>query len=130
MVRATGETRVGNIRDIFAQRDWNTIEDQEENKEFGVERMLGDHVDGPAAPGLDALRRSRFPLLHSRREAVGNAQGRRSDEGKFPRENFAESISEISHLMFRLAAANYSDEAYGSHRRGSSSGGSPRAMGQ
>jgi hypothetical protein len=47
--RETGDGGVRNIRDVFAQRDWNTIVDADGNKLFGVEQLLADEIDGPVA---------------------------------------------------------------------------------
>jgi Protein of unknown function (DUF4238) len=103
------------VRDIFARRDWNTIEDEDGNKDFGVEKFLADQVDGPAAPALEDLRHGRFPLLGWRREAVAIFMSAQLVRGRFAREALSEFISEVSGMMLRITAANYTDELWAKH---------------
>ncbi len=112
MVRATGETHITNIRDVFARRDWNTVEDANGNKEFAVERLLAEHIDGPAASALENLRQGEFPLLEWRREAIAMFMSAQLNRGKLVRDNLAKFISEVSGLMLRMSALNYSDEQW------------------
>jgi hypothetical protein len=110
--RNTGEGGIRNVRDAFAQRDWNTIVDPEGNKEFGAERLLAEHIEAPAAPALEDLRKGRFPLLEWRREALAMFMSAQLSRGRIVRESLAQSISEVTRLMVMMAAAHYSDEQW------------------
>jgi hypothetical protein len=68
--RATGGGGIRNVRDAFSQRDWNTIKTEDGLKEFGVERVLAEHIDAEATPALEATRRHEFPLSRTDREAL------------------------------------------------------------
>src|ERR1700727_1788243 len=69
--RRTGQVRGPmTVRDIFAERDYNTIIDADGNRDFAAERLLAKHVEDVAAPGLEALREGRFPLGERDREHV------------------------------------------------------------
>ena len=59
--RASGEGGLRNVRDIFAQRDWNTIVDADGNRNVVVEKLLADYVESTAQPpcGRCAPARSR-----------------------------------------------------------------------
>jgi hypothetical protein len=110
--RYTGEGGIRSVRDAFAQRDWNTIVDDEGNKDFGVERLMAEHIEAPAAPALADLREGRFPLPEWRREALAMFMSAQLSRGRIVRENLAESLAEVSRMSVSLAAANYSDEQW------------------
>jgi hypothetical protein len=110
--KATGEGGLRNVRNTFAKRDWNTIEDGAGTKEFGVEVLLADNVDALAAPALQAMRDGRFPLEPADREAMAVFMAAQLNRGRAPRQNLSEFIAEVSHLMLRQAALNYTDEQW------------------
>lgn len=108
--KRSGEGGVRNVRDAFSQRDWNTIKTEEGLKEFGVERVLAEHVDAEAAPALEATREHQFPLSRRDREALAMFMSAQLSRGRAVREGLAESIVEVNRLLLRLGAVNYSDE--------------------
>jgi Protein of unknown function (DUF4238) len=59
--RRTGQPRGPmTVRDIFAERDYNTIVDADGNRDFSAEGLLAEHVEDVAAGGLQALRAGAF----------------------------------------------------------------------
>jgi Protein of unknown function (DUF4238) len=108
--KRTGEGGLRNVRDAFSQRDWNTIKTEEGLKEFGVERVLAEHIDGQAASALEATREHRFPLSRPDREALAMFMSAQLSRGRAVREGLAESIVEVNRLLLRMGAVNYSDE--------------------
>jgi hypothetical protein len=101
---------VRNVRDVFAQRDWNTIVDADGNKLFGVEQLLADEIDGPAAAVLQGIRdESSFPLGQYEREVLALFMSAQLTRGRVIRENLVQSISEVNSMMLKVAAANYTD---------------------
>jgi Protein of unknown function (DUF4238) len=110
--KATAEGGLRNVQNTFAERDWNTIEDAAGIKEFGVERLLAGHVDAMAAPALQAMRDGRFPLDRADREAMAVFMSAQLTRGRAPRQNLAEFVAQVSHLMLRQAAVSYTDEQW------------------
>ncbi|MEA2362612.1 MAG: hypothetical protein QOD71_1757 [Thermoleophilaceae bacterium] len=60
--RRTSERHLSNVRDIFKERDWNTVVDEEGNRDYAVEELLAERIDGPAAPVFEPRMSSRWPL--------------------------------------------------------------------
>jgi hypothetical protein len=89
--RATGEGGVRSVRDVFAQRDWNTVVDEDGNKDFSVEELLAQYIDGPAATAIGELRRDRFPLMEWHRDALALFMAAQLSRGRMPRENVSSS---------------------------------------
>jgi hypothetical protein len=108
--KRSGEGGIRNVRDAFSRRDWNTIKTEEGLKEFGVERVLAEHIDAQAAPALEATREHQFPLSRPDREALAMFMSAQLSRGRAVREGLAESIVEVNRLLLRLGAVNYSDE--------------------
>jgi len=111
--RRTGQARGPmTVRDIFAERDYNTIIDADGNRDFAAERLLAEHVEDVAAPGLDALRAGRFPLGERDREHVALFMAAQLSRGRTIRNNLAEAISEAMSMALSLSAQNASDEHF------------------
>lgn len=108
--KATGGGGIRNVRDAFSQRDWNTIKTEDGLKEFGVERVLAEHIDAEATPALEATRRHDFPLSRTDREALAMFMAAQLSRGRAVREGLAESIVEVNRLLLHQVAAHYSDE--------------------
>lgn len=108
--RATGEGGVRSVRDVFAQRDWNTVVDEDGNKDFSVEGLLAQYIDGPAAPVLGELRRDIFPLTERHRDALALFLAAQLTRGRMPRENVAKFVVDLNRQMLRMTVANYTDE--------------------
>jgi Protein of unknown function (DUF4238) len=108
--KGSGESGIRNVRDAFSQRDWNTIKTDDGLGEFGVERLLAEHVDAEAAPALEATRERRFPLSRPDREAIAVFISAQLSRGRAARVALSGSIVEASRLLLRLGAVNYSDE--------------------
>lgn len=109
---ATGERGLRNVKDVFAQRDWNTVTDADGNRYFEVEQMLADRIDSPAAPALAALRRGEFPLTPWHRAALARFMAAQLTRGRAIRENLTEFIIDTTRSMVSMAAANYTDEQW------------------
>jgi Protein of unknown function (DUF4238) len=110
--KATAKGGLRNVQNTFAERDWNTIEDAAGTKEFGVEKLLADHVDALAAPALQAMRDGRFPLDSGDREAMAVFMAAQLNRGRATRQNLSEFLVEVSHLILRQAAISYTDEQW------------------
>ena len=109
---STGEGGVRNVRDTLKQRDWNTIVDAAGEKEFGIEELLAEHVDGAAAPAFHAIRERKFPLTPGARKSLAIWMSAQLSRGRVPRVNLSEFISESSRLMVKAAAVHYTDEKW------------------
>jgi hypothetical protein len=107
--RATGERRLSNVADIFAERDWNTIKDAEGNNEYVIERFLADNIDSPVAPALAALREGVFLLDFEKYERLAVFMSAQLTRGRFPRENLKRFVQEVNQTALRVAVANYTD---------------------
>lgn len=109
--RQTGQARGPiTVRDIFAERDYNTIIDVDGNRDFAAERLLAEHVEDVAAPGLAALRAGRFPLGESDCEYVALFIAAQLSRGRTIRDNLAGAMSEAMSMALSLSAQNASDE--------------------
>lgn len=93
------------VRDIFAERDYNTIVDAAGNRDFAAERLLAEHVEDVAVPGLEALRAGRFPLGERDRERVALFMAAQLSRGRTIRNNLAEAISEAMSMALSGEAA-------------------------
>lgn len=100
------------VRDIFVERDYNTILDAEGNPDFAAERLLAEHVEDVAAPGLEALRAGRFPLGERDREHVALSMAAQLSRGRVIRNNLAEAMSEAMSMALSLSAQNASVEHF------------------
>jgi hypothetical protein len=100
------------VRDIFAERDYNTVVDAAGNRDFAAERLLAEHVEDVAVPGLEALRAGRFPLGERDRERVALFIAAQLSRGRTIRNNLAEAISEAMSMALSLSAQNASDEHF------------------
>ncbi len=105
--KTSGEGGIRNVRDAFSQRDWNTIKTEGGLKEFGVERVLAEHIDAEAASALEATRKHQFPLSRPDREALAMFMSAQLSRGRAVREGSAGSIIEVHRLLLRLGAMNY-----------------------
>jgi hypothetical protein len=111
--RGTGKARPpSNIRDIFAERDYNTILDAEGNRDFAAEQLLAEHVEAASAHGLEALREGQFPLNDIDRGQVAIFMAAQLSRGRTIRNNFNEAISEVMSMALSLTAQNASDEHF------------------
>jgi hypothetical protein len=110
--RSTGEGGLRNVRDIFAQRDWNTIVDADGTKLFDIEQLIAESIDEPAAAALDAVRADRFPLSDEEASALATFMSAQLTRGRVIRENLMDFVSEVTTSVLRLAAAHYSDEQW------------------
>jgi hypothetical protein len=107
--RATGDGGLRNVRDIFAQRDWNTIVDAEGNRNFEVEKLLADYVESAAQPALQAMRSGTFPLSEEDRDALALFMSAQLGRGRVIRANLTESLSEVMRMALSIAGDKYSD---------------------
>jgi hypothetical protein len=104
--RESGHARpASNIRDIFAERDYNTIIDADGNRDFRAEQMLAEHVETASAPGLEALRAGTFPLSDIDRQQVAIFMA-----GRAPRRPYRVAIA----IARRAGARSQSDRAIAS----------------
>jgi Protein of unknown function (DUF4238) len=111
--RARGHARpASNIRDILAERDYNTIIDADGNRDFRAEQMLAEHVETASAPGLEALRAGTFPLSDIDRQQVATFVAAQLTRGRAIRNNFTEALSEVMSMALSLTAQNASDEHF------------------
>jgi hypothetical protein len=110
LIRATGEGGLRNVRDIFAQRDWNTIVDAEGNRNFEVEKLLADYVESTAKPALQTMRSNKFPLSDEDRAAMGVFLSAQLGRGRVIRTSLTESLSEVMRMALSVAGKNYTDE--------------------
>jgi hypothetical protein len=107
--RMTGEGGLRNVRDIFAQRDWNTIIDADGNRDFRVEKLLADFVESTAQPALEAAGRGDYPLSEEDRDALALFMAAQLTRGRVIRANLTESLSEVMRMSLSIAAQNYTD---------------------
>lgn len=110
--KTTAKGGLRNVQNTFAERDWNTVEDAAGTKEFGVEKLLADHVDALAAPALQAMRDGRFPLDSADREAMAVFMAGQLNRGRAIRQNLSEFVAQVNHLMLSQAAISYTDEQW------------------
>lgn len=107
--RATGESGLRNVRDVFKRRDWNAIKTADGELDFAVEHFLADHVDSPAAPALAQLREGKFPLGRDLEVALSTFMAAQLTRGRVIRENLSRVVEQSSRQMLSLAAQHYSD---------------------
>jgi hypothetical protein len=111
--RETGEARPpSNVRDIFAERDYNTVLDADGNRDFGAELLLAEHVEDAAKHGLDALRAGAFPLSDIDRQQVAIFMAAQLSRGRALRTNFGEALSEVMSMALSMSAQYGSDEHF------------------
>jgi hypothetical protein len=111
--RATGQARGPmTIRDIFAERDYNTIIDADGNRDYAAEQLLAEHVEAEAARGLERLRTGAFPLAEIDRGLVAIFMAAQLSRGRALRNNFVDAISEVMSMALTLTAQNASDEPF------------------
>lgn len=111
--RETGQTRPpSNVRDIFAERDYNTVLDADGNRDFAAERLLAEHVEDAAKDGLEALRAGAFPLSDIDREHVAVFMAAQLSRGRALRGNFSDALSEVMSQALSLSAQYGSDEHF------------------
>lgn len=105
--RRTGEGGLRNVRDVFKRRDWNTIKTEDDELDFAVEELLGERVDGPAAPAIAALRDGNFPLGRDLEVPLSTFMAAQLTRGRVVRENLTRVVARSSRQMVSLAARNY-----------------------
>ena len=111
--RETGQARPpSSVRDIFAERDYNTVFDAKSNRDFGAERLLAEHVEDAAKHGLDALRAGSFPLTDTDREQVAIFMAAQLSRGRALRSNFSDALSEVMSMALSMSAQYGSDEHF------------------
>ena len=111
--RESGQARPpGNIRDIFAERDYNTILDADDNRDFRAEGMLAEHVEAASARGLEALRAGGFPLSDIDRRQVAKFMSAQLTRGRVIRNNLSDALGEVMSMALSVAAQNASDEHF------------------
>lgn len=111
--RESGEARPpSNVRDIFAERDYNTVVDADGNRDFGAERLLAEHVEDAAKHGLDALRAGAFPLSDIDYQQVAIFMAAQLSRGRALRTNFGEALSEVMSMALSLSAQYGSDQHF------------------
>ena len=111
--RETGEARPpSNVRDIFAERDYNTVLDAAGNRDFRAEQLLAEHVEAASARGLDALRAGAFPLSEIDRQQVAIFMSAQLTRGRVIRDNLTDALSEVMSMALSVATQNASDEHF------------------
>lgn len=108
--RATGATTTRNVRDLFKRRDYNTIVDEEGNRDLRVEEFLAAEIEDPGARVLDRIRGGTFPLDDERRDVLGLWMAAQLVRGNEWRENVSEFLVNTNRTLLRMAAAHYPDE--------------------
>jgi hypothetical protein len=110
--RSTGERHVSNVRDIFRVRDWNTVYDEDGNRDYAVEELLAQRIDGPAAPVFAGLQRDEFPLGPESRRAMARFLSAQPSRGRHSRQALSEFITDVNRHSVALAAQHYTDEQW------------------
>lgn len=111
--RETGQARApGTIRDIFAERDYNTILDADGARDVRIERLLAEDVETASAPGLQALGASAFPLSEADRQQVAIFMATQLTRGRVIRNNLSDALSRVMSMALSVAAQNASDEHF------------------
>jgi hypothetical protein len=109
--RRTGADEIRNIDKVFALPHWNSVTDAEGNRDAAVEVTLAEHIDGPAAPGIQAMREGTLPD-GADRFPIAIFMAAQLSRGTVVRENLAKSITEVHRMAMKVAVANYSDEQW------------------
>jgi Protein of unknown function (DUF4238) len=107
--RSNGRTTLRNIENTLKRRDWNTVKTEEGELDFAIETVFADHVDGPAAPVIAALREGDFPAGRPAGVALATFMAAQLTRGSIVRENLREFVERLSRHVLRLAAQNYTD---------------------
>jgi hypothetical protein len=107
--RKTGEISLRNIENAFKQRDWNSIKLEDGELDFAIEKLFSDHIDGPAAPAIAALRDGQFPLGNDPEGALANFMAAQLTRGRMVRENLAQFVEQTTRSTLSLVAQNYTD---------------------
>lgn len=107
--RASGESTLRNVENTFKRRDWNTITTEDGELDFAIEAVFADHIDGPAAPAIEALRGGDFPTDRPTGVALATFMAAQLTRGSMVRENLSRFVERTSRQMLRLAAQNYTD---------------------
>lgn len=110
--RATGDGGLRSVRDAFKRRDRNTIIGADGEPDFGVERLLADRIDSPAAPAIAKLREGTFPLDAEEEIALALFMAAQLVRGREVRENLADTMGKVNRQAVMLAAQHYSDERW------------------
>jgi hypothetical protein len=107
--RRTGEATLRNVENSFKRRDWNTVKTEDGELDFVVEKIFADHIDGPAAPSITALRDRRSPLDPQPDAALARFMAAQLTRGRMVRENLAGFVEQTSRQALRLVAQHYTD---------------------
>src|SRR5680860_772079 len=59
--RDSGETETRNIDKVFTRPHWNSLVDEDGNRDAEIEKILSEDIDGPAALGIQTLRGGEIP---------------------------------------------------------------------
>lgn len=107
--RATGTSETRNIDKVLTRPYWNSIVDADGHRDSSVEILLADMIDGPAAPGIQALRHGVLPQGEDR-GPIALFMAAQLSRGVAVRENLRSSLAEVMRMSLKLRAANSSDE--------------------
>jgi hypothetical protein len=110
--RSSGASRIRDIEKAFALPHWNSIVDEDGNRDAAVEVALAERVDRPAAPGIQALRNGELPEGRDRRLPIAVFMAAQLSRGRAVRENLARFVAETQHIVMKLTVANYTDEQW------------------
>ena len=113
--RRSGEATVRNVNRVFAQRDWNTVVDEDGNVDRSmVERAFSEGIEEPAAPALAAMRRDAFPFppWQPYRDYMALFMSAQLVRGRFARQNLNDFIVETNRMTMMVKAEQYSDEQW------------------
>lgn len=107
--RKSGDVSLRNVENTFKQRDWNTIKLEDGELDFAIEKVFADHIDGPAAPAVVALRDGHFPLGNDPEVALATFMAAQLTRGRMVRNNLAQFVERTTRHTLSLAAQNYTD---------------------
>lgn len=111
--RATGAGGIRNIRDVFAEGEWNTLVDAAGDKNHeAVEQAFSHGIETPVAPAFQALRAAEFPLSAPDREQVAVFMSAQLVRGRASRANLSEFIVDVNRTMMAMKVVHYSDERW------------------
>jgi hypothetical protein len=110
VARGSKKEHIANVENTFKRRDWNTVLDEDSTKDFAVEHILANLVDGPAAPVFEAMRADRYPLDDEQRWRVARFMSAQLTRGTHAREELSKFMVESMRHMAALAAQHYTDE--------------------
>ena len=112
LARGSEKDHIANVRNTFKRHDWNTMLDEDGAKDFVVEQILADLVDGPAAPMFDDMRADRFPLDDEQRWQIARFISAQLTRGTHVRENLRRFMVETERHRLALRAHHYTDEQW------------------